>query len=93
MSEMYNVPRGLLITEFNEGSSFASTQAMAGDIITAIEGNRVESLRDVSNLLLSYAPGDEVKITLYRPGNNMMVEGQELEVTITLLEDRGETQD
>ena len=92
MAGMYGIPRGLRITEFNEDSSFQNTEAQVGDIIVAIEGETVESLRDVSNLLLRYAPGDEVKVTLYRPNENFMMEGQEIEVTIVLLEDKGETQ-
>ncbi len=92
MAGMYGIPRGLRITEFNEDSSFQDTEAQVGDVIVAIEGETVESLRDVSNLLLRYAPGDEVTVTLYRPNENFMMEGQEIEVTIVLLEDKGETQ-
>ncbi len=93
MSQMSGMPRGLLITEFNEDSSFAGTEAQVGDIIVAIEGEKVESLRDVTNLLVRYAPGDQVKVTLCRPSGNFAAENQELEVTIVLLEDKGETQD
>jgi len=92
VSNLYGIPRGLEITEINPDSSFANTEAQSGDIITAIEGERVESLRDVSNLLLRYAPGDQVKVTLFRPGNNILSDGYEVEVTIVLLEDKGETQ-
>lgn len=52
----------------------------------------MEELQDISNLLLRYSPGDQVTVTLYRPPVNGMGEGEELEVTITLLEDKGETQ-
>lgn len=93
MSEMYNVPRGLQITEFNEDCSLIGTDAEPGDIIIAIEGETVESLRDVSNLLLRYSPGDQVTLTLYRPAQTFGQKGRELEVEITLLEDKGETQD
>ena len=58
-----------------------------------IQGKTVVNLRDVSNLLLSYAPGDKVSVTLYRPGLNPLAEGEEIEVTATLLEDTGETQE
>ena len=93
MAQMYSIPRGLQITEFNEGCTLAGTEAQPGDIITAIEGERVESLRDVSNLLLRYSPGDQVTLTLYRPSQTFGQSGRELEVEITLLEDKGETQD
>lgn len=93
MSQVYGVPRGLQITELNEDSSLNGTDAQPGDIIIAIEGETVESLRDVSNLLLRYSPGDQVTLTLYRPAAAFGQNGRELDVEITLLEDRGETQD
>ncbi len=93
MAQMYSIPRGLQITEFNEDCTLAGTEAQPGDIITAIEGERVESLRDVSNLLLRYSPGDQVTLTLYRPSQTFGQSGRELEVEMTLLEDKGETQD
>ena len=92
-SALNGIPRGLLIQSVNEESAFAGTEAQEGDIIVAIEGKTVENLRDVSNLLLSYAPGDKVSVTLYRPGLNPLAEGEEIEVTATLLEDTGETQE
>lgn len=93
MAQMTGMPRGLMISAINEDSGFAGSGAREGDIITAIDGEKVESLREVSNLLLRYEPGDQVKVTLYRPGESLIGGGQELEVTITLLEDKGETQD
>ena len=105
----YGVPRGFMIVSIDEDSAFAGTEAQPEDIITAIDGETVEELQDISNLLLRYSPGDEitvtlyrlpenslqgdqVTVTLYRPPVNGMGEGEELEVTITLLEDKGETQ-
>ncbi len=93
MAQMTGTPRGLRITAINEDSGFAGSGAQEGDIITAIDGEKVESLREVSNLLLRYEPGDQVTITLYRPSESFITGGQELDVTITLLEDKGETQD
>lgn len=93
MSQIYGLPRGLQITGINEDSGFAGSGAQEGDIITEIDGERVENLREVSNLLLRYEPGDRVKVTLYRPGNGIVSGGEEVEVEITLLEDKGETQD
>ena len=47
---------------------------------------------DKARFLRKISPGDQVTVTLYRPPVNGMGEGEELEVTITLLEDKGETQ-
>lgn len=92
-SAMLGVPPGLAITEINEDSAFTGTEAQTGDIITALDDEPVSSLRDVSNLLLQYAPGDEVTVTLYRPASENGESSREFTVTVTLLEDKGETQE
>ena len=76
---------GFVIIAFDENSAFNGTDAQVGDIITAIDGESISDLDEMSNLLLKYAPGDEVTITLNRNGT-------EFDVKITLLEDKGETQ-
>lgn len=86
MAALYQMPRGFMISEIGEESAFTGTEAREGDIITAIDGETVTSLSDISNLLLKYAPGDTVEITLYRQN------GTELKVKVNLLEDKGETQ-
>ena len=91
-SAFYGIPQGFVIASIDEDSSFAGTQAQPNDIIIAIDGETVEELQDISNLLLRYSPGDQVTVTLYRQPENGMGEGEEFDVTITLLEDKGETQ-
>ena len=78
---------GVEIVEISEGSGFEGTDAKVGDIITAVDGNEVDSLTSLSNELLSYSPGDTCEVTLVHPAD-----GSEYKVTITLLADEGETQ-
>ena len=92
MAMIYGLPQGFMISELPEDSAFAGTGAQVGDVITAIDGNEVTSLSEISNLLLRYSPGDQVTVTLFRQ-NDSGVGGEEIDVTITLLEDRGETQE
>lgn len=80
--------KGFMIQEINEDSAFVGTEARSGDIIVAIDGEEVTCLEDISNLLLKYAPGDTVTVTLARSS----LSGEEFDVEITLLEDKGETQ-
>ena len=89
----YNIPLGFLIQEIQEDSAFQGTEAQPYDIIIAIEGETVTGLDGISNRLLDYAPGDQVSVTLYRVPESGRGEGEEIEVTITLLEDLGETQE
>ncbi len=82
----YRVPQGFVISEIGEESAFIGTDAQEGDIITAIDGEEVTCLSEISNLLLKYSPGDKITVTLYRQN------GETEDVEITLLEDKGETQ-
>jgi serine protease Do len=52
---------------------------IGGDIITAMDGNAVESVKDIRNKLLRASPGDEIKMTILRNGS-------EKEVSVTLAE-------
>ena len=87
-SMVEHIPQGFQIVSIDEDSAFAGTGAQVGDVITGLDGEEVEDLAEISNLLLRYQPGDQVTITLYRPE-----EDATLEVEITLLADKGETQE
>ena len=67
----------------------------AGDIITAVDGEEVRNLTQLSNKLLEYAPGDTVTVTLYRLTTSLVENtyaGQYFNIEIVLLADNGETQ-
>lgn len=82
-----NEIEGFEIETIDEASAFSNTEAKVGDIITKIAGENVDSVSAIGNILLKYKPGDEVEVTLYRKSTE-----KTFTVTITLLEDKGETQ-
>ena len=88
----FNVPRGFVISQIDEDSAFVGTEAQVGDIIFEMEGEEVSGINDLSNLMLGYSAGDEVKFKLHRPNPEKSKKGTEIEITVTLLEDKGETQ-
>ncbi len=97
METIYGYPRGFKIMSFADDSVFNGTEAEVGDIITKIDGTAVKGINELSNLLLNYSPNDKVTLTLFRMGDKLLREdnnsfGEEFEVVITLLEDKGETQ-
>ena len=85
------LPQGFEIVEFPEESPFLSVDAKVGDIITAIDGETVTTLTDITNILARHSPGDSVEISLYRYEG--LSEPQTVTVRVTLLEDKGETQE
>lgn len=84
---MYSLPEGFKIASVDEVSAFSGTGVEENDIITAIEGEPITGITDISNYLLRFHPGDQVSVTIYR-----MSTDETFDVTITLLEDKGETQ-
>lgn len=66
MVYQYSVPYGILISEITEGGPLDNTDIMPYDILTEINGEKVESFQDVYGILSEYKAGDEVTLTLYR---------------------------
>ena len=87
---LYKVPHGFQIASIDEDGAFAGTEAQVGDIITAMDGETVTGLDDITAFLAQHKAGDYVTVTLYRYGNGM--NSETLTVEICLLEDKGETQ-
>lgn len=86
-----NLPVGFIIHSLEKDSVFNGTDVQVGDIITAIGDMEVDGVSAIGNALLAYKPGDTVKISLFRPDDTGGA-GKRFEVTVTLLEDKGETQ-
>jgi S1-C subfamily serine protease len=59
------------------GSPAEQAGLKAGDIVVAIQGTTVDSEHPLDALLTSYAPGQAVKLTILR-------DGQQMDVTVTL---------
>ena len=90
-ASMYSVQTGFMIQEIDADSSFNGTDVQVYDIITAVDGVETPTLDALSDALLAYGPGDTVTVSLFRPNENG-VGGEAFEATVTLLEDKGETQ-
>ena len=80
----YGTGGGIEIASIDPESPF-SGQAQPGDVITAIDGEAVSTMDELYQILGVHSPGDQLTVTLYR-------NGQQFDITITLIEDRGETQ-
>jgi len=50
-----------------------------GDIVTAMNGKTVDTVKDLRNMILRASPGDEIKLTIIR-------DGSEQEITVKLAE-------
>lgn len=76
--ENENLPRGsTVIAEVEEGSPADEAGLQPYDIITAVDGQQLDKPLQITNLIASKQPGEEVELTINR-------EGEEMNVTATL---------
>ena len=75
----YRLPDGVYVTSVNEGSDAKAKGIREGDIVTAINGERISSIDELNTVKNQYAAGDEVTLTVYRSGTYY-------EVTVSLID-------
>lgn len=61
---------GAIITEVIADSPADVAELMRNDIITAIDEEEIKNPSDLTKIIQSHKPGDEVSITIFRPGQN-----------------------
>ncbi len=62
-------PASVCITGVNDGSPAAAAGLKQYDFITAVNGERITSMRDLTTLLDTFKPGDTVTLTIVRYNN------------------------
>ena len=65
---------GVRVQQVMPGSAAEESGIVAGDVIVAIDGEVVNDLRSFSELLKARAPGDAVEVTVFRGGEEQIVE-------------------
>lgn len=65
---------GALVDEVSEGSPAEDAGLVEGDLVTAVNGQVVTGGAELIVALRSYAPGDEVELTVLRDGDERTVE-------------------
>lgn len=65
---------GVIIIEIIKDGPVYKAGFKSGDIITAIDGNKVEDMQDLRRALYQYKVGDKAKITYIRDGNEQTTE-------------------
>ena len=75
----YRLPEGVYVTSVNDGSDAKAQGIREGDIVTAINGQKISSIDELNTVKNQYAAGDEVTLTVYRSGAYY-------EITVTLVD-------
>lgn len=66
-AQSFNMPQGVFIYKFTEGSTAQNSGLQPKDIITAVDGQGITSYDDLASLLSKYKAGETVKVTVQRP--------------------------
>src|SRR6266545_1914956 len=61
-------PQGALVSEPQANGPAVKAGIMAGDVVTAVNGNAVKDARDLAKQIGSMAPGSTAKLTVWRKG-------------------------
>lgn len=64
-SKFYNLPVGMYIASVNS-PNVTKAGIEKGDVITHIEGKKIESATDITSILKTKKPGDEINLTVYK---------------------------
>lgn len=71
-----NEPKGAYVTEVVEGSAAETAGIEAGDIITAVDKQKIEGVSDLIGYVQSRETGDKVNVQLQRDGKKKKVKAQ-----------------
>lgn len=77
----YLIPKGMLVTDVEEGSPAEKGGILRGDVITRFEGERIESYEDLKEIMQYYGPDTKVTVVVKRLLNGSY-EDVELELTL-----------
>jgi S1-C subfamily serine protease len=69
---MPGIASGVLVAEVSADGPAAKAGITSRDIITKVDGANVSDAQQVVDAVAKHAPGDTVKITVYRPGDGTM---------------------
>ena len=75
-AELYRLgaAAGALVVEVAEGSAAEEAGLERGDIITAIDDEKVSSMAQLAGRIRAYSPGDEVTLTVMRDGEEETID-------------------
>lgn len=81
-NKAYGMPIGFYIQKTVSGGGAEKAGLEKGDIITEIDGNKVETMSDIQDVIYSKKKGDKVKLKISYP-NGREYKEKEVEVTLS----------
>ena len=81
VTELYNIPAGVVVAQVVENSPADEAGIQEGDIITELDGRTISSMSQLQDTLQYYAAGETVNVVVQRSGNGGY-EAQTLSITL-----------
>lgn len=66
MRTQYQIPQGIYVTDVIKDSAAHNAGVQAGDVLEALNGQKIASMEEYEQILMELTPGREVKMTVYR---------------------------
>lgn len=89
-AQLLGYPEGVVIRSIDSDSDMARAGAKVGDIIVKADGKTLSSLEDLYAILDTHKPGDVISMTIFTSSSTG--NGTNRNISVKLLEDKGETQ-
>ena len=70
-SQSYGMPKGAAIRSVEQGGPAEQGGLRANDIVTAVNGETIESYEDLKKIVSDSEPGDKLNFTVYRQGETV----------------------
>ena len=70
-SQAYGAPQGASIRSVEQGGPAEQGGLRANDIVTAVNGETIESYEDLKKIVSDSEPGDKLELTVYRQGETL----------------------
>ncbi|MBP2071070.1 S1C family serine protease [Thermoanaerobacterium butyriciformans] len=67
----YNIPVGLYIAQVQQGSGADEAGLQAGDVITAVDGTKVQTFDALQSIISKHKVGDTITVTFWRNGKTL----------------------
>ena len=80
-SEVYGIPMGVYVSSVTDNSGAAAAGLVRGDIITAINGETVETMEELKEEMNYYQAGDVVTLTIMQ-GSPTGYQSKDVQVTL-----------
>lgn len=81
VTQLYNIPAGVVVAQVIENSPADEAGIQQGDIITELDGRTISSMSQLQDVLQYYAAGETVDVVVQRSGNGGY-EAQTLSITL-----------